>query len=101
MTTTKRRRGTRAVPDPDPPYLYPEDVATRARAPRKPMVVLPHGLTELPGPALGTDRGAAGGAAVRGRGEGEARGERIIVRGRVLDTGGRPVPTALVEVWQA
>jgi protocatechuate 3,4-dioxygenase alpha subunit len=28
-------------------------------------------------------------------------GERVAVSGRVLDAGGRPVPDALVEVWQA
>ena len=27
-------------------------------------------------------------------------GERIIVKGRVLDEGGRPVPDTLVEIWQ-
>ena len=33
--------------------------------------------------------------------EGEPLGERIIVTGRVLDEGGRPVRNTLVEVWQA
>jgi protocatechuate 3,4-dioxygenase beta subunit len=32
---------------------------------------------------------------------GEAIGERIIVVGRVLDEDGRPVPEALIELWQA
>ncbi|EKS66936.1 protocatechuate 3,4-dioxygenase subunit beta [Burkholderia sp. SJ98] len=32
---------------------------------------------------------------------GEPLGERIIVTGRVLDEGGRPVRNTLVEVWQA
>src|SRR3954463_1322058 len=99
--TTPRRRPRAGAPDPDPPYLYPEYVATRTRAPRKPMVVLPHGLTELTGPALGTDPVTAGDADLTARGEGEPQGERIIVHGRVLDTGGRPVRNALVEVWQA
>lgn len=31
----------------------------------------------------------------------EARGERIWLRGRVLDGDGEPVPDALVEIWQA
>ena len=30
----------------------------------------------------------------------EPLGERIIVKGRVLDEGGRPVPDTLVEIWQ-
>ena len=33
--------------------------------------------------------------------DGEPIGERIIVHGRVLDENARPVPNALVEVWQA
>ena len=32
---------------------------------------------------------------------GEPLGERMIVTGRVLDEGGRPVPNTLVELWQA
>jgi len=31
----------------------------------------------------------------------ETRGERIALRGRVLDGAGAPVPDALVEIWQA
>ena len=101
MTTARDQDGA-SVPDPDPPYLYPEYVATRTRAPRKPMVLLPHGLTELTGPALGTDRVSASDADLTARGAtGEPQGERIIVHGRVLDTGGRPVRNTLVEVWQA
>ena len=33
--------------------------------------------------------------------DGEPLGERIIIAGRVLDTDGKPVRNALVEVWQA
>ena len=32
---------------------------------------------------------------------GEAVGQRIIVTGRLLDSGGRPIPSSLVEIWQA
>jgi protocatechuate 3,4-dioxygenase beta subunit len=32
---------------------------------------------------------------------GEPLGERIVVHGRLLDSGGRPVRDSLVEVWQA
>jgi protocatechuate 3,4-dioxygenase beta subunit len=32
---------------------------------------------------------------------GEPLGERIIVSGQVLDSSGRPVPSALIEIWQA
>jgi protocatechuate 3,4-dioxygenase, beta subunit len=97
MTTARDRIDT----DPDPPYLYPEYAATRTRAPRRPMVLLPHGLTETSGPVLGVDRVRPGDADLIARGAGEPLGERIIVHGRVLDSGGRPVRNALVEVWQA
>ena len=32
---------------------------------------------------------------------GEAVGQRIIVTGRLLDAGGRPIPSSLIEIWQA
>ena len=34
-------------------------------------------------------------------GTGEPLGERITVTGRLLDSWGRPIPTQLIEVWQA
>jgi protocatechuate 3,4-dioxygenase, beta subunit len=37
----------------DPPYLYPDYVATRTRAPRRPLVPLPHTLSEITGPVYG------------------------------------------------
>ncbi len=40
-------------------------------------------------------------ADLTGRHAHEPIGERIIVTGRVLDSGGRPVPGTLVEIWQA
>ena len=36
-----------------------------------------------------------------GRRNGEPIGERIIVTGRIIDEAGRPVPGALLEIWQA
>ena len=91
-----------AVPDPDPPYLYPEYVATRTRAPRKPMVLLPHALTELTGPALGTDRVTAGDADLTARGRRGAAGRADHrPRPRAGQRRRRPVRNALVEVWQA
>src|SRR5207248_7427664 len=32
--------------------------------------------------------------------DGEPQGQRIIVTGQVLDSGGRPVPDTLIEIWQ-
>lgn len=38
---------------------------------------------------------------INGRVNGDPIGERIIVEGRILDEHGRPVPGALIEIWQA
>lgn len=86
-----------------PPYVYPPYKSTVRRGPQKPLIPLPHTLSELTGPVYGHDdispldndltRNAVK--------NGEPIGERIIVTGRVLDDNNKPVPNALVEVWQA
>jgi protocatechuate 3,4-dioxygenase beta subunit len=84
-----------------PPLDWPAYTSTRLRAPSRPPLLLPHTLTEVTGPVLG-DRaiGPLDHDLTRQHG-GEPLGERIIVHGRVLDGDARPVPNALVEVWQA
>jgi protocatechuate 3,4-dioxygenase, beta subunit len=84
-----------------PPLDYPEYRSSVLRAPKQPLVRLPHGPTETTGPLLGSERVTAGDADLTTRHAGEPLGERIIVTGRVLDSGGRPVPDSLVEIWQA
>lgn len=86
-----------------PPHHYPGYQSTIKRSPQRPLVPLPQSLTELTGPVYGMDAvlpldGDLTRNAVK---NGEPLGERIIVAGRVLDESGRPVPNALVEVWQA
>ncbi|HEY1368757.1 MAG TPA: protocatechuate 3,4-dioxygenase subunit beta [Gaiellaceae bacterium] len=85
----------------DPPYLFPGYTATRLRAPMQPLVIAPHTLSELTGPAFG--EGAVGELDhdLTRQHAGEPQGQRIVVHGRVLDGDGRPVRNALVEVWQA
>lgn len=83
-----------------PPYLYPPYRSTLLRAPTRPLVLLPHRLSERTGPVFGDGEiGRLDHDLTRQHG-GEPLGERIIVTGRVLDTDGRPVRNALVEVWQ-
>jgi protocatechuate 3,4-dioxygenase, beta subunit len=84
-----------------PPLYYPEYRSTVLRAPKQPLVRLPHGLTEITGPLLGAERVTDADADLTRRHSGEPLGERIIVTGRVLDSDGRPVPDTLVEIWQA
>jgi protocatechuate 3,4-dioxygenase beta subunit len=84
-----------------PPYLYPAYLATRLRAPGRPLHPLPHTLTEATGPLLGEGRVGELDHDLTRQHAGEPLGERIIVEGRLLDGDGRPIPGMLVEVWQA
>jgi protocatechuate 3,4-dioxygenase, beta subunit len=83
------------------PVGFPDYRSTGLRAPLRTPVDLPQRLTEVTGPVLGEDRITAADADLTLRRGGEAVGQRILVYGRVLDSDGRPVPDALVEVWQA
>jgi protocatechuate 3,4-dioxygenase, beta subunit len=85
----------------DPPYDYPAYRSTQLRAPKRPLIVLPHTETELKGPAFGDERLGKLDADLTRQHRGDPLGERIIVSGRVLDEAGRPVRDSLVEVWQA
>jgi len=84
-----------------PTALYPAYGATVRRAPHKPLIVLPHTLSEITGPVYGHDDIAEADSDLTRQHAGEPLGERIIVRGRVLDDRGRPVPHTLLEIWQA
>ena len=84
-----------------PPYLYPDYVATRLRAPKKPLVILLSTLSDTTGPAFGRDPVGELDNDLTRQHAGEPLGERIIVTGRVLDADGRPVRGSLIEIWQA
>jgi protocatechuate 3,4-dioxygenase beta subunit len=88
-------------PKTQPDYFYPAYVATRTRAPSKPLIVLPHTLSELTGPVFGHESIAESDRDLTRQHAADPLGERIIVSGRVLDSNGRPVPHTLVEIWQA
>ena len=84
-----------------PPLNSPEYRSSQQRAPLRPLVPMPHGLTEVTGPLLGAERVTAADADLTTRHAGEPIGERIVLTGRVLDSDGRPVSGTLVEIWQA
>jgi protocatechuate 3,4-dioxygenase beta subunit len=84
-----------------PPLDTPAYGSSRLRAPHQRLLALPQGLTEITGPLLAADRVGASDADLTTGHPGEPLGERIIVSGRVLDSDGRPVPAALIEIWQA
>jgi protocatechuate 3,4-dioxygenase beta subunit len=80
---------------------YPGYRSTRWRAPKHPLVTLPEELHRLDGPVFGESALEPFDNDLTRQHGGEPLGERIIVHGRVLDAEGRPIPGALVEVWQA
>jgi protocatechuate 3,4-dioxygenase beta subunit len=84
-----------------PNYLHPAYVSSLKRAPTKPLIYLPHTLSEVTGPSFGKESVDAKACDLTKQNSGAAMGERIIVSGRVLDENGRPVPQTLVEIWQA
>jgi protocatechuate 3,4-dioxygenase beta subunit len=85
----------------DPPYLYPRYRSTALRAPGHPPLILPAGLADWTGPVFGAGSIDPLDQDLTRQNHGEPLGERIIVHGRVIDSTGRPVPAALVEIWQA
>ena len=85
----------------DPPYLYPDYRSTTTRSPSRPLLPLPEELHALAAPVFGDDAVSAADSDLTVHGDGEPVGERIIVTGRVVDEDGRPVPGALIEIWQA
>ena len=85
----------------NPPFLYSDYKSTVRRAPVKPLVVIPHTLSELTGPVYGHDAVRETDSDLTRQHASEPIGERIIVHGRVLDRTGRPLRNTLVEVWQS
>ena len=86
--------------DDQPPFLYPPYTSTVRRAPAKPLIQLPHTLSELTGPLYGHNPIGETDNDLTRQHPGEPIGERIIVAGQVMDEDGRPVPHTLIELWQ-
>lgn len=99
-STTAGHRGDDAAGN-DPPYLYLDYKATRLRAPKQPLTVLPRTLSEITGPVFGHERVGPLDHDLTRQHPGEPLGERIIISGRVLDGDGRPARNSLIEIWQA
>jgi protocatechuate 3,4-dioxygenase, beta subunit len=83
-----------------PEYLHAAYASTRKRAPTKPLIVLPHTLSEVTGPIFGLDDVRPEDGDLTLRHAAAPLGERIIVSGRVLDENERPVSSTLIEIWQ-
>jgi protocatechuate 3,4-dioxygenase, beta subunit len=93
-----RRRpaaGTHPLPD-SPSYR-----STELRHPKRPLIVLPHGISELTAPVFGRESIGALDYDLTRQFPGRPLGQQIVIEGRVLDEDGRPVRDTLIEVWQA
>jgi protocatechuate 3,4-dioxygenase, beta subunit len=91
----------RGEDDAQPPLLFPPYASTVARSPREPLLRVPQTPTEQSGP---NEWEALFGAQVIDLTRQHARpamGQRIIVCGQVLDEDRWPVPSTLIEIWQA
>jgi protocatechuate 3,4-dioxygenase beta subunit len=84
----------------DPRYGTPGYRSTELRAPKH-LYLLPEELHDPTGPVFGEGDVDPRDSDLTRQHDGEPLGERIIVTGRVLDTGGNPIANTLVEVWQA
>ena len=87
--------------DVDPPLDYPDYRSTALRAPKRPLVTLPEAAHDLASPVYGDGSIGELDSDLTRQHDGEPQGERILVSGRLLEEDGRPVRSALVEVWQA
>src|SRR3954447_17459507 len=67
-----------------PPYLYPGYRSTVRRAPSRPLVIIPHTLSELTGPVYGHESVREHDGALTRQHAGEPLGERIVVSRPVL-----------------
>ncbi|MEO8156868.1 MAG: protocatechuate 3,4-dioxygenase subunit beta [Betaproteobacteria bacterium] len=83
-----------------PEYLYPPYASTAKRAPTKPLVLLPHTLSEITGPLFGHDDVRPEDGDLTAQHDAVPFGERIIVSGHVTDENEHPVPNTLIEIWQ-
>ena len=87
-----------------PPALTPAYKTSVARSPRFSLISLETSVSEATGPVFGHGDIAAGDndLLTNYAAAGESPiGERILLHGRVLDENARPVPNALIEIWQA
>lgn len=86
-----------------PPHLYPPYKSTFLRSPSNPLMIVKENLKDISLPVFGESviRKFDNDLTKNARKNGEPIGERIKVSGKVMDESGRPLPSVLVEIWQA
>jgi protocatechuate 3,4-dioxygenase beta subunit len=85
------------------PALAPGYKTSVLRSPRNALISIKHGLTEVTAPVFSAkELGPKDDDLILNFAKnGLPIGERVVMHGYVRDSFGRPVPNALVEVWQA
>lgn len=83
-----------------PDYDAPIYSSTALRHPSKPLLKVPHSVTETTGPQFTFGRYPSI-IDISKVATGEAQGQRIVVEGTVTDENGQPVPNTMIEIWQA
>jgi protocatechuate 3,4-dioxygenase, beta subunit len=83
-----------------PAYDTAAYASTRLRHPMRPLLRIPQTITETTAPVFTPDTFPPI-ADLSVRNGHQAQGERIIVRGRVVDEANRPIPHTMIEIWQA
>jgi protocatechuate 3,4-dioxygenase beta subunit len=85
----------------NPPYLHPDYKITIKRAPAKRLITVPRDwFHDTAGPVYGRVAVAPRDNDLTNQHDGRPIGQFILLTGRVLDSDGRPVPGALIEIWQ-
>jgi protocatechuate 3,4-dioxygenase beta subunit len=85
-----------------PPYLFPDYEISIRRAPKHALIELPSNwFDRTVGPAYGRIPVSPDDHDLTARGAEHPIGQRIVFGGRLLDSDGRGVPHALLELWQA
>lgn len=95
------REVRRPMPGTQPDYYHPPYNSSIKRAPTRPLIRMPHTISEVTGPVFGERPFGPTDNDLTRQHPGEPVGERIFVSGRVLDENSRPVRNALIEIWQA
>ncbi|MEK6228857.1 MAG: protocatechuate 3,4-dioxygenase subunit beta [Actinomycetota bacterium] len=101
MATTHSAKPAYRPDDTEVDVDYAPYRSTDLRAPKRPLTILPHTLSELTGPVYGDEWPTELEADLTRQHDGEPLGERIKLGGRVRDGDGRPVRNTLIEIWQA
>jgi protocatechuate 3,4-dioxygenase beta subunit len=87
--------------DSQPPLLYPGYRSTVKRAPSQPLITVPQTISEVTGPTFSAEDLRPNDFDLTAQHPGAPIGERIVISGRLLDENARPIPNALIEIWQA